>query len=100
MDTIATDDNERKPAKDALPADVARAIEEVLFYLWQDEQDNFIADEPAPGDDHIFRSLVAVDGWFYGHQSTAEEMVETFCSEGDKATARMRARSFRGFEDE
>jgi hypothetical protein len=40
--------DDRRPAKDALPADVAKAVEDLLWYLWQDEQEAFIAEEPEP----------------------------------------------------
>jgi hypothetical protein len=83
-------------ARGALPTDVAKAIEDVLWYLWEEARDGFIADEPGPDEDHIFRSLATVDGWFYGHDATVEELVAAFCSDNDRAMARVRARSFRG----
>jgi hypothetical protein len=95
-ETRTKKENERKPAKEVLQAEVAQAVEDVLWYLWDEAQEAFIADEPGPEEGHIFRSLVAIDGWFYGHDSTAEEFVEAFCSDDDKATARRRVRSFRG----
>jgi hypothetical protein len=84
------------PAKDSLPEHVAKALEEVLSYLWQDEIENFIADEPAAHEPHIFRELVTVDGWFYGYRASAEELVRDFYSEPDRDTVRRRVQSFRG----
>ena len=84
------------PARDALPPEVAKALDEVLWYVWQDEIENFAADEPAPDEEHIFRHIAAVDGWLHGHDATAEELVESFLSGGDKASARERVRRFRG----
>lgn len=96
MEQTTKKQDDRTPAREALRADVAEAVEDVLWYLWQEAQEAFIADEPEPGEDHIFRSLVAVDGWLHGHEATAEDFIEAFCSEDDKATARARVRSFRG----
>lgn len=89
-------ENDRGPAKDDLPADVAKAVEDILWYLWEEAQEAFITDEPGADEDHIFRSLVAVDGWFHGHDATAEEFIKAFCSDADQSTARSRVRSFRG----
>jgi hypothetical protein len=60
-----------------------------------------VADQPEgfrqPSRKHtIFRSLATVDGWFYGHDATAEELVADFCPDDDRATARLRVQSFRG----
>jgi hypothetical protein len=92
--------NENTPSASShpthLPANVAKAIEDVLWYLWEEARDAFIADEPGPDEDHIFRSLATVDGWFYGHDATAEDLVAAFSSDDDRATARLRVRSLRG----
>ena len=91
-----TETKELNPARDALPSGVAEAIEDVLWYLWEEARDGFIADGPGPGEGHIFRSLVALDGWFSGHDATAEEFIEEFCSDDDRASSRARVRSLRG----
>jgi hypothetical protein len=81
------------PAKDHLPPEVSKAIEEVLWYLWQDELEAFIADEPEANEGHIFRSLVAIDRWFYGHTSTVEDFIRDY--EDEIEVARARVFSFR-----
>lgn len=83
-------------AIDTLPTEVAKALEEVLWHFWEAELENFVADAPEEGESHIFRSLVALDGWFYGHGTTAGEYVRDFLSEGDQALIKARVRAFRG----
>ncbi len=83
-------------AKDSLPGTVADAIDEVLWYLWQEAIESFIADESGPGEGHIFRALVAVDGWFYGHDEDPEEIVSGLLTDDERAAARRRGRSCRG----
>ena len=84
------------PALDTLPAEVAEALEEVIWHFWEAELENFVADEPEEGEAHIFRSLVALDGWFYGHGATAEEYVRDYLSEDDRYVMKARTRAFRG----
>ncbi|RUL88018.1 acylphosphatase [Tautonia sociabilis] len=86
----------RPPAKESLPETVARAIEEILWHYWEAEHENFIADEPGPDEEHIFRHLVAVDGWFEGYEVSAEQIVAEFTDEDLRDAARRRARRFRG----
>lgn len=96
MDEVTKEkDGGRKPAREDLPADVSKAVEDVLWYLWEEAKDAYLADEPDKGEEHIFRSLVAVDAWFYGHDDDAEKAVEAYSSD-DRAKARERVRSFRG----
>lgn len=83
------------PARETLPTEVAEAIEDVLWYLWEEARDGFIADGPGPGEGHIFRSLVAIDRWFYGHDEGPEEHVAGFLTDEERSAARERARSFR-----
>jgi hypothetical protein len=94
MDVTTTD--KKTPAKDSLPEHVAEAIDEILWYLWQDEIENFIADEPAPDEPHIFRAIATVDGWLHGYRASAEELVRDFSAETDRETVRRRVRTFRG----
>lgn len=89
--------NAKTKAKDTLPASVAMAIEEVIGYLWEAEIENFIADEPTADEEHIFRSLVAIDQWFSGHEASPEEVVRRFYSKEDVFTLKARVRSFRGY---
>jgi hypothetical protein len=82
------------PAKKTLPPEVARAIEAVLEFYWQEQLEEFLADEPEAREEHCFRSMVAIDGWFYGHEMSAEDFVRDY--EGDIEAACARVRSFRG----
>lgn len=91
-----TQENRKSPAKETLPAAIAEAIEEILWHYWEAEHENFIADEPGPAEPHLFRHLVTVDGWFYGHGASAEEIVADFTDDEFRAAAKARARSFRG----
>jgi hypothetical protein len=88
--------DETTPAKDSLPEHVAKAIDQVLRYLWQEAIEGFIADEPGSDEPHIFRALAAIDGGFDGHRAGAEELVRDFSAESDREAARSRVRSFRG----
>ena len=86
----------KSPAKDTLPEDVAQAIEAIIEFHWVAEFENFIADEPAPDEEHIFRHLVALDGWLEGYEATAEKIVADTTDDDLRDAARRRARSFRG----
>jgi hypothetical protein len=89
-------DKKRIPGKVTLPAEVAEAMDKVLWYVWQDEIENFIADEPGPDEEHIFRHIAVVDGWFYGHEETAEELAGRHTNEGEVTEMiKKRVRSFR-----
>jgi hypothetical protein len=92
---MATGD-ETSPAKDSLPVHVAKAIDEILLYLWQEGIEAFIADEPAPGEPHMFRDVVTVSGWFDGHRTTAEELLQEFYTTADRESARRHVHTFRG----
>jgi hypothetical protein len=75
-------DDRKRPAKDLLPRSLSLALEDILLYLWEDEMEDFIACGPDPDGAHIFRSIVAVDRWFYGHDYTPEQIVAELHPEG------------------
>ena len=84
------------PAKEVLPEGVAKAVEEILGYLWEAELEDFIADGRGPDEGHIFCALAVLDGWFHGHGATPEELVADFYSAGSEGFAKARAPGSRG----
>ena len=83
-------------AKVVLPERVAKAIEEILGYLWEAELGDFIADGRGPDEGHIFCALAVLDGWFHGHGATPDELVADFYSAGSKGFAKAREAGSRG----
>jgi hypothetical protein len=80
----------RTPAKESLPPEVAKAIEFVFDYYWQEQLEAFIAEEPGPDDEHCFRALVAIDQWFYGHETSAEKFVADYEADVEERLERLR----------
>ena len=78
------------PANETLPPEVAKAIEEVLWFYWQEQLEAFAYDPPVDGEDHCFQHLVAIDQWFYGHDDTAEQIVADFDAENEAAVQRLK----------
>lgn len=80
----------RTPAKETLPPEVAKAIEEVLWFYWQEQLEAFAYDPPEPDEEHGFRHLVTIDQWFYGHEESAEKIAADFDAENEAAIERLR----------
>lgn len=83
------DETTRTPAKETLPPEVAKAIEEVLWFYWREQLEAFCCDPPEPDEGHCFRSLVAIDRWFYGHEDSAEKIAADFEAENEAAVERL-----------
>ncbi len=47
----------------SLPVDVEQAIEEVLDYLWHEEQRHFKEVDGIEKQNHVFRSLALIRRW-------------------------------------
>src|SRR5262245_42500917 len=63
---------QEREVKQQLPESVSRSLEVVIDYLWHDERRDFVG---QPTTEHVFRALVMVDGWLFGHRRRAEEYV-------------------------
>lgn len=49
-----------------IPTDVAKDINDILSYLWGDEESHY---KEEPSDNHIFKSSERVDTWLNGGEN-------------------------------
>ena len=54
------------PNRTSMPSPVAGALDEILDYLWPDEERNFSHAAPEDQNKHIFHSLSVVRNWLAG----------------------------------
>lgn len=68
-------------AEKKVPHKIMASISELVKYNWENELEDYIDNRNECGASHIFRHLVAVDGFIEGYDKTANEVADEYLKE-------------------
>jgi len=61
------------PNRVTIPKHIAEALDKILEYLWDDEQNNFNQSSTERQEGHIFNSLSILKDWLEGGDQCVEQ---------------------------